>query len=58
MSRELLYTALTRARRHVTVAAGAAAVGAAVANRSLRASGLIDRLREADAAAGPAGAPP
>ena len=58
VSRELLYTALTRARRHVTVAAGAAAVGAAVANRGLRASGLIDRLREADAAAGPAGAPP
>jgi len=46
LSRELLYTALTRARRQVTLAAAAPVLGAAVANRTERQSGLRARLRE------------
>jgi exodeoxyribonuclease V alpha subunit len=47
LTRELLYTALTRARQQVTLAAGADVLAAAVATRSERQSGLRARLREA-----------
>lgn len=50
LSRELLYTAVTRARRHATIAASAAVVEAAVRSPTHRRSGLLDRLREAQAA--------
>jgi exodeoxyribonuclease V alpha subunit len=51
LTRELLYTALTRARQRVVLAADAAVVAAAVASRTERQSGLLARLREAAAAA-------
>ena len=44
-TRELLYTALTRARRSVTVVGPAAAVRAAVDRAAVRTSGLPARLR-------------
>jgi exodeoxyribonuclease V alpha subunit len=47
LTRELLYTALTRARRRVTLAADAAVLAAAVSTRTERQSGLRARLREA-----------
>lgn len=47
MSRELLYTAVTRARRGVTIMASPAAVRQAIARRSARTSGLEARLHEA-----------
>ncbi len=47
MSRELLYTAVTRARRGVTIMASTAAVRQAIARRSARTSGLEARLHEA-----------
>jgi len=48
LTRELLYTALTRARRRVTLAADAAVLAATVAARTRRQSGLLARLRDAD----------
>jgi exodeoxyribonuclease V alpha subunit len=45
LGRELLYTAITRARRHVAVAAPAARLAAAVQTATRRHSGLRDRLR-------------
>jgi exodeoxyribonuclease V alpha subunit len=47
LSRELLYTAVTRARRRVVVHATEEAVREAVRNRVARASGLADALRGA-----------
>ncbi len=44
LSRELFYTAVTRAQSRVRVVAGEAAVRAAVDRRALRASGLRQRL--------------
>lgn len=43
-TRELLYTAVTRARRQVTLVGDEAAVRAAVGRPTLRVSGLADRL--------------
>lgn len=56
-SRELLYTAVTRARRRVVLAASATALTTAVARPTRRGTGLIDRLRDAmtSASAAPAG---
>jgi exodeoxyribonuclease V alpha subunit len=51
LTRELLYTAVTRARERVTVAGPAARIAEAVATPTRRASGLLDRLREAALAA-------
>ncbi len=48
--RELLYTAVTRARRRLTLSGSAAVIASAIDTRSQRASGLRDRLREAAAA--------
>ena len=47
LTRELVYTAVTRARERVTVAAGAGALEAAIATPTRRASGLTDRIAEA-----------
>ena len=47
LTRELLYTALTRARQRVTLAAAAPLLAAAVATRTERQSGLRARLRDA-----------
>jgi exodeoxyribonuclease V alpha subunit len=47
VTRELVYTAVTRARDAVTLCAGAAALRDAVANTAQRDSGLLARLREA-----------
>jgi exodeoxyribonuclease V alpha subunit len=47
LTRELLYTAVTRARSRVTLAGPAARIAEAVATPTRRASGLRDRLREA-----------
>lgn len=47
MSRELLYTATTRARRGVTLVASAGAIRAAVGRSTGRTSGLEERVREA-----------
>ncbi len=44
-TRELFYTAVTRARKTVTVMAGKDAVRAAVLRTTSRATGLLDRLR-------------
>ena len=44
LTRQLLYTAITRARRHVTIVGPAASVRAAVGRPIARASGLGDRL--------------
>lgn len=44
-TRELFYTAVTRARNTVTVLAGEEAVRAAVLRTTSRATGLLDRLR-------------
>ena len=46
LTRELLYTALTRARRCVRLAADAEVLEAAVAARTRRQSGLMARLRD------------
>ena len=46
LTRELLYTALTRARRQVLLAADPGVLQAAVATRTRRHSGLLARLRE------------
>ena len=47
VTRELLYTAITRARGRATIAAGTATLEAAIATPTRRDSGLIDRLRDA-----------
>jgi len=47
VTRELLYTAVTRARRTATIAAGAATLDAAIATPTRRDSGLVDRMRDA-----------
>lgn len=47
LTRELLYTALTRARRQVLLAAEADVLVATVATRTRRQSGLLARLQEA-----------
>lgn len=47
LSRELLYTGITRAKRQLTLVASEAVVRDAVAHRVARASGLTDRLRRA-----------
>jgi exodeoxyribonuclease V alpha subunit len=44
LTRELLYTAVTRARRSVTVVGTEAAIREAVGRRAARASGLGERL--------------
>ncbi len=49
-SRELLYTALTRARTSVTLIGGAAPLRQAIATPTERHSGLLSRLREASSA--------
>ncbi|HEV7806505.1 MAG TPA: exodeoxyribonuclease V subunit alpha [Solirubrobacteraceae bacterium] len=46
LTRELLYTAVTRASRHLIVVGTEAAVRAAVARPAARASGLRERLRD------------
>ncbi|MGH9107296.1 MAG: hypothetical protein ACRDZX_16015, partial [Acidimicrobiales bacterium] len=55
LTRELLYTAITRARQRVTVVGAEAAVRAAIDRPVARASGLADRLWSG---AVPAGAVP
>jgi exodeoxyribonuclease V alpha subunit len=50
LSRELLYTAVTRARERVTLVGSAAVVGSAITTPTVRQSGLASRLREAAAA--------
>jgi exodeoxyribonuclease V alpha subunit len=52
LTRELLYTAVTRARRAVTIYATPEIVAAAVARRVERASGLRDLLWEKPTAVG------
>jgi exodeoxyribonuclease V alpha subunit len=47
LTRELLYTAVTRARRRVTLAGGTDAIGHAVLSPTRRRSGLLARLQEA-----------
>jgi exodeoxyribonuclease V alpha subunit len=49
LSRELLYTAITRARRQLLLAAPAAVLAAAIEAGTQRHSGLLARLREAAA---------
>ena len=44
LTRELLYTAVTRGREHITVVADEAAVRAAVRRPVARSSGLRDRI--------------
>jgi exodeoxyribonuclease V alpha subunit len=46
LTRELLYTAVTRARRSVTIYASAEVVKQTIARRVLRTSGLRDALHE------------
>jgi exodeoxyribonuclease V alpha subunit len=46
VSRELLYTAVTRARKHVTVCTSREGLSQALGNRMARDSGLLDRLGE------------
>ncbi len=46
-TRELLYTAITRARRRVTLAGSAAVLGAAITSPTRRHSGLLARLEDA-----------
>lgn len=45
MTRELLYTGITRARERLRIHASEAVVRAAIARRARRDSGLVDRLR-------------
>ena len=47
LTRELVYTAVTRARQTVTLCASPAVLRDAIANTTRRASGLLARLREA-----------
>ena len=46
LTRELLYTAITRARRHVTLVADAAVLEQAIVTATTRHSGLLARLAE------------
>jgi exodeoxyribonuclease V alpha subunit len=50
LTRELLYTAVTRARCHVSVCAPAPVLTATIAAATRRHSGLLARLRECVAA--------
>ncbi|MFA6299839.1 MAG: exodeoxyribonuclease V subunit alpha [Nocardioides sp.] len=52
LTRELFYTAVTRAQRHVRVVGSEAAVRAAVETQAQRATGLRQRLRNRDATPG------
>ena len=47
VTRELLYTAVTRARARVTIVGGAGVLGRAIDSPTRRYSGLVARLREA-----------
>ena len=47
LTRELIYTGVTRAAQKVTVAGAGEVFLAGCATRTLRASGLRDRMREA-----------
>ena len=49
LSRELLYTAITRSRMQVTIASNEAVLRQAIESPANRRSGLIQRLQEADA---------
>ncbi len=51
LTRELLYTAITRARRRVTLVADSAVLEQAIATSTARHSGLLTRLAEAERAA-------
>ena len=53
LTRELFYTAVTRAQRHVTVVGSEAAVRSAVTTPAQRATGLVERLRGARSVADP-----
>ncbi|MGN2639555.1 exodeoxyribonuclease V subunit alpha [Nocardia takedensis] len=53
LTRELLYTAITRARRHVRVVGTDESIRAAIARRVLRASGLSRGAATAEAGQGP-----
>ena len=46
LTRELFYTAVTRAKKRVRIIGSEPAVRAAVEHRAVRASGLARRLRE------------
>ena len=46
LTRELLYTAITRAKRRVTLVADAAVLEQAIATATVRHSGLLARLNE------------
>jgi exodeoxyribonuclease V alpha subunit len=48
VTRELLYTAVTRARRRVAICAGEQVLVAAIESPTRRHSGLLARLREAE----------
>jgi exodeoxyribonuclease V alpha subunit len=48
VTRELLYTAITRSRSRVTIAGGTEVVQRGIASPTRRYSGLIARLEEAD----------
>jgi exodeoxyribonuclease V alpha subunit len=48
LTRELTYTAITRARDSVSLFAGAPVLGGAIANSTRRHSGLLARLRETE----------
>ena len=54
LTRELFYTAVTRAQRHVTVVGTEAAVRSAVTTPAQRATGLVERLRGARSVVDPA----
>ncbi|MBC7413381.1 MAG: exodeoxyribonuclease V subunit alpha [Herminiimonas sp.] len=45
LSRELVYTAVTRSRKDVTIVGGAGVIGEAVRGRTVRESGLVARLK-------------
>ena len=51
LTRELLYTAVTRARHHVAISASAEVIAQAIDSPTQRSSGLLARLREAAAQA-------
>ncbi|PQM47315.1 RecBCD enzyme subunit RecD [Mycobacterium talmoniae] len=57
LSRELLYTAVTRAKRTVRVVGSETAVRAAMGRRVVRASGLAQRLKLAPVVSGAPPAP-
>jgi len=46
LTRELLYTAITRARRRVTLMSGESVLEQAIATATVRHSGLLARLGE------------